>query len=151
MESLIEFGSAANAVTTVNEKMHCTTVRLLTKQELKAQRGLKGNAATIAYNDYLRKEGASNPERMIKKLASGELIVRSVKDYPGSMAISVLKRDKIVDPKTKTPAAASPEIAAVMDEVTKLRTLLKSLGATEADLQAASAGRLDPVPAAAAV
>lgn len=131
--SLVEYGFNGNAITTVNEKMKCTTVRLLTAKEYKTKRGLKGNAGTIAYNAYLRAEGQANPEGLIKKLASGDLILRSVKDFPGSMQFGVIKKSALRDPVGRVAAP----VAMTREE------LLAQLAALDAKTSAA--GRLDPV------
>lgn len=147
--SLVSFNANANAVESYNSKMKTTTVRLLTAKEFKGARGLKGNEASRAYNAYIREHGLANTAGLAAALTSGDLLVRSARDSAKSLNVSFVKKSAIKDPVAKV-AEAVP--AAVLDENAKLRALLKSLGATAADLAAAtgaSAGRLDPVPASA--
>lgn len=137
--SLVSFGADSNAVTVENAKQHSVTVRLMTKQEFKIAKGLKGNAATNGYNAYIREKGESNPEGLIKGIASGALIVRSIKDFEGSenMHVSLIKRANLRDRLPK--GAAAPAKPQTREE------LLALLAACDAKAQ--TSGRLDAVSA----
>jgi hypothetical protein len=133
--SLISFDASANAVTSYNEKMKTTTLRLLTAKEFKTARGLKGNAASVAYNAYIREHGLANTAGLAAALTSGELLVRSARDSSKSLNVSFVKKSAIKDPAVKS--APAPEVTALETEVANLKAMLAGLGAKAEEIAAA--------------
>lgn len=131
--SLIQFGTDALTVTLENAKQKSTTVRLLTAKEFKDAKGLKGQEARKAYNDYLRTHGGANTAGLAAAMSSGELLVKSAKDYRGSLTVSFIKKSAIKDPVKAVPAVVVPKTAEeIMAMIAKLQVQAAALAAKQA-------------------
>jgi hypothetical protein len=95
MLNLVQFDTAANAVTSFNEKTKTTSCRLLNKKEFSNSRNLKGGEAKRAFNEYLRVQGKVNTAGLAGALTTGELLVKGVQDTPNGMTVRLVKASSL--------------------------------------------------------
>jgi hypothetical protein len=71
-----------------------TTNRLLTAKEFKDATGLKGNAASAAYNNYIRAGAPNAIGDLVRRVANGELAPVSERDSSKSVTVRFVKMAK---------------------------------------------------------
>ena len=127
--ALVSFGADASAVSSHNAKTGVSTVRLMTAKEFKTAKGLTGQAAKKAYNDYLREQGKANTAGLAAAMTSGELLVKGYQAGKNGLRVSFAYASKLKDPKSQADAAMSQEDA-------ELVAALKASGLSLEDLKA---------------
>jgi hypothetical protein len=121
---LVKFNSS-DIITTANDKMHKTGVRLMRISEFKKAKGLKGNEATVAYNKYVLENGAVSGAAVAAELIAGRILLTGADCYDsGKGVLRFVRKDSIKDPVAKEPKAIdveaidygklSPEALAIM-------------------------------------